>query len=135
MNCKRNFRESYVFHCLVIKVVSLSAICDSLFTLSYLSNLVKNFFQKFFEIFKIFLKFFVIHSSDLSTLSYFQMLVNNFFYFLFSNLPDWEKENLTSFEARFSISSTFYFVNPFFQFFTFFSNSPFFCIVMNKTRS
>ena len=83
MNCKRNFRESYVFHCLVIKVVCLSSLCDSLFTLSYLSNLVKNFFQKFFEIFKIFLKFFVIYSSDLSTLSYFQMLVNNFFIFFF----------------------------------------------------
>ena len=36
-----------MFHCLVIKVVSLSSLCDSLFTLSYLSNLVKHFFQKF----------------------------------------------------------------------------------------
>ena len=36
-----------MFHCLVIKVVCLSSLCDSLFTLSYLSNLVKHFFQKF----------------------------------------------------------------------------------------
>ena len=49
-----------MFHCLVIKVVCLSSLCDSLFTLPYLPNLVKHFFQKFlrffskvFEIFKI----------------------------------------------------------------------------------
>ena len=42
-----------MFHCLVIKVVSLSSLCDSLFTLSYLSNLVKYFFSKVFKIFKI----------------------------------------------------------------------------------
>ena len=36
-----------MFHCLVIKVVCLSSLCDSLFTLSYLSDLVKCFFQKF----------------------------------------------------------------------------------------
>ena len=41
-----------MFHCLVIKVVCLSSLCDSLFTLSYLSNLVKHFFQKFFQTFK-----------------------------------------------------------------------------------
>ena len=41
-----------MFHCLVIKVVSLSALCDSLFTLSYLPNLVKHFFSKVFEIFQ-----------------------------------------------------------------------------------
>ena len=42
-----------MFHCLVIKVVCLSSLCDSLFTLSYLSNLVKYFFSKVFKIFKI----------------------------------------------------------------------------------
>ena len=42
-----------MFHCLVIKVVCLSSLCDSLFTLSYLSNLVKHFFSKVFKIFKI----------------------------------------------------------------------------------
>ena len=40
-----------MFHCLVIKVVLLSALCDSLFRLSHLEELVKNFFQKFFEVF------------------------------------------------------------------------------------
>ena len=40
-----------MFHCLVIKVVLLSALCDSLFRLSHLEDLVKNFFQKFFEVF------------------------------------------------------------------------------------
>ena len=42
-----------MFHCLVIKVVCLSSLCDSLFTLSYLPNLVKHFFQKFLRFFKI----------------------------------------------------------------------------------
>ena len=41
-----------MFHCLVIKVVCLSSLCDSLFTLSYLSDLVKYFFIKFFQTFK-----------------------------------------------------------------------------------
>ena len=41
-----------MFHCLVIKVVPLSSLCDSLFTLSYLSDLVKNFFSKVFQVFK-----------------------------------------------------------------------------------
>ncbi len=42
-----------MFHCLVIKVVCLSSLCDSLFTLSYLSNLVKHFFQKFLRFSRI----------------------------------------------------------------------------------
>ena len=41
-----------MFHCLVIKVVCLSSLFDSLFTLSYLSDLVKHFFIKFFQTFK-----------------------------------------------------------------------------------
>ena len=48
-----------MFHCLVIKVVSLSALCDSLFTLSYLPDLVKHFFQKFLKSFRLYLKLFV----------------------------------------------------------------------------
>ena len=59
VHCVKNFRESYVFHCLVIKVVSLSALCDSLFTLSYLPDLVKHFFQKFLRSFRPYLKLFV----------------------------------------------------------------------------
>ena len=48
-----------MFHCLVIKVVSLSSLCDSLFTLSYLSDLVKHFFQKFFRSSRSCIKLFV----------------------------------------------------------------------------
>ena len=48
-----------MFHCLVIKVVCLPSLCDSLFTLSYLSNLVKHFFQKFLRFSKSCLKLFV----------------------------------------------------------------------------
>ena len=40
-----------MFHCLVIKVVLLPALCDSLFRLSHPENLVKNFFSKVFQIF------------------------------------------------------------------------------------
>ena len=70
-----------MFHCLVIKVVCLSSLCDSLFTLSYLSDLVKHFFQKFFRpsrsciksfvsvvLFKR-LDYFIISSVDLSTVN------------------------------------------------------------------
>ena len=48
-----------MFHCLVIKVVSLSSLCDSLFTLSYLPDLVKHFFQKFFRPSRSCIKLFV----------------------------------------------------------------------------
>ena len=70
-----------MFHCLVIKVVCLSSLCDSLFTLSYLSDLVKHFFQKFFRssrsCIKLFvsvvlfkrLDYFTISSVDLSTVN------------------------------------------------------------------
>ena len=51
-SCVKNFRESYVFHCLVIKVVCL---CDSLFTLSYLFYFVKHFFQVFSKFFNSFI--------------------------------------------------------------------------------
>ena len=50
-SCVKNFRESYVFHCLVIKVICL---CDSLFTLSYLLYFVKHFFQVFSKFFNSF---------------------------------------------------------------------------------
>ena len=70
-----------MFHCLVIKVVCLSSLCDSLFTLSYLSDLVKHFFQKFFRFSRSCLKlfvsvvlfkrlgYFIISSVDLSTVN------------------------------------------------------------------
>ena len=75
-SCVKNFRESYVFHCLVIKVVCL---CDSLFTLSYLSNLVKHFFKFFSNIFE--LRFCCRFVGDLDTLSYLLSFVNYEFHF------------------------------------------------------
>ena len=48
-----------MFHCLVIKVVCLPSLCDSLFTLSYLPNLVKHFFQRFLRFSRFCLKLFV----------------------------------------------------------------------------
>ena len=41
-----------MFHCLVIKVVLLSFLCDSLFILPHLFSFVKNFFQVFFKTFR-----------------------------------------------------------------------------------
>ena len=45
-SCVKNFRESYVFHCLVIKVLHLPS-CDSSFILSHSQLFVKNFFNFF----------------------------------------------------------------------------------------
>ena len=76
--CVKNFRESYVFHCLVIKV---SVVFDSSFSLPHLFELVKNFFQ-------VFSKFFFsmcccrLFADDLFTLSCIQSFVNYFFSFL-----------------------------------------------------
>ena len=66
-----------MFHCLVIKVVSLSFLCDSLFILPHLILFVKNFF-KFFQNF--FDEVFVF-VDDLSTLSQVGSFVNHFFNF------------------------------------------------------
>ena len=68
-----------MFHCLVIKVVSLSFLCDSLFILPHLILFVKNFFKFFSKTFSI--KFFVF-VDDLSTLSQVGSFVNHFFNFL-----------------------------------------------------
>ena len=43
----KNFRESYVFHCLVINVHCFLLSLDSLFTLPHLLLFVKNFFEVF----------------------------------------------------------------------------------------
>ncbi|RGW19533.1 hypothetical protein DWV90_08880, partial [Ruminococcus sp. AF13-37] len=49
----KNFRESYVFHCLVIKVVCLATAC-LLYHISFsLSRTFFKFFSKFFELFRI----------------------------------------------------------------------------------
>ncbi|RHO86568.1 hypothetical protein DW049_10685, partial [Ruminococcus sp. AF41-9] len=48
----KNFRESYVFHCLVIKVVCLATAC-LLYHISFsLSRTFFKFFSKFFELFR-----------------------------------------------------------------------------------
>ena len=59
-----------MFHCLVIKVVSPSSLCDSLFTLSYLFRLVKNFFQKFLRFFETFKSVCFCHSVQATHLLY-----------------------------------------------------------------
>ena len=61
----KNFRESYVFHCLVIKVLC-SPSCDSSFSLSQSFLFVKNFF-KFFQ---NFLMAFVIRCLSATRLLY-----------------------------------------------------------------
>ena len=67
-----------MFHCLVIKVVSLSFLCDSLFILPHLFSFVKNFFQVFLKLFdEVF-----VFVDDLSTLSQVESFVNHFFDFL-----------------------------------------------------
>ncbi|RHS61561.1 hypothetical protein DW958_14855 [Ruminococcus sp. AM46-18] len=49
----KNFRESYVFHCLVIKVVCLATAC-LLYHISFsLSSTFFQVFSKFFELFRI----------------------------------------------------------------------------------
>ena len=68
-SCVKNFRESYVFHCLVIKVVCL---CDSFAILSCCFQLVKNFF----EVFQVFTNFFLNSFSSLPQLFH---PVKNFF--------------------------------------------------------
>ena len=50
-SCVKNFRESYVFHCLVIKVVCLRLSADSSFIISLAFCFVKNFFIFFFKFF------------------------------------------------------------------------------------
>ena len=66
-----------MFHCLVIKVISLSSLCDSLFILPHLFLFVKNFFkffQNFFDEVFVFI-------DDLSTLPQVESFVNHFFWF------------------------------------------------------
>jgi len=70
----KNFRESYVFHCLVIKVVCLYLSADSSFIISLAFCFVKNFFILFF-------KFFFICISNSDIISCLQFPVNTFLYF------------------------------------------------------
>ena len=68
-----------MFHCLVIKVVSLSSLCDSLFILPHLFLFVKHFFKFFSNIFE--LRFCCRFVDDLDTLSYLLSFVNCEFHF------------------------------------------------------
>ena len=48
-SCVKNFRESYVFHCLVIKVVCLATAC----LLYHIFQILSSTFSKVFKIFRI----------------------------------------------------------------------------------
>ena len=74
----KNFRESYVFHCLVIKVCCV-CLSDSSFILSHLFLFVKHFFKFFSNIFE--LRFCCRFVDDLDTLSYHLSFVNCEFHF------------------------------------------------------
>ena len=110
--CVKNFRESYVFHCLVIKV---SVVFDSLFTLSHLFELVKSFFQVFS---KFFFRCVVAGCSLTTCLLYhvFSHLSTTFFIF-------WKTSNFSHFQkqlfptAQLDYHSRIPSVNNFFHFF------------------
>ena len=59
MNCIKKFSRIVCVSLFSYQGCSLSSLCDSLFTLSYLSKLVKNFFQKFLSFSRSYLKLFV----------------------------------------------------------------------------
>ena len=75
-SCVKNFRESYVFHCLVIKVLCLLS-CDSSFILSQSFLFVKNFFKFFSKLFNDFCDSLLISNSF--TLSHSFLNVKYFF--------------------------------------------------------
>ena len=84
----KNFRESYVFHCLVIKVVCLATAC----LLYHISFSLSSTFSSFFKVFRTLSDFRTVLkisdcrlcSSDLITLTYLLQVVKHFFKFLFS---------------------------------------------------
>ena len=84
---QRNFRESYVFHCLVIKVCCVY-LSDSSFILSHLKSFVKYFFQLFSNSFLMDLCL----ADSLFTLSRLQAFVNKFFHF-FEKFIFFQKNN------------------------------------------
>ena len=82
-----------MFHCLVIKVVSLSFLCDSLFILPHLFLFVKNFFKFFQNFFNDFCDSLLISNSF--TLSHSFLNVKYFFevfYFFQNSKLQTEKE-------------------------------------------
>ena len=82
VHCVKNFRESYVFHCLVIKVVC--CLPDSLFILSQVFSFVNNFF--YFSFFRREKEKPASFEASLS-ISLYILFVKHFFHF-FSNLPE-----------------------------------------------
>ena len=79
----KNFRESYVFHCLVIKVLNSPSLRQLIYFITFISAcqvLFSSFFEAFFD-------GCVSLSSDLFTLSHVRFFVNNYFCFFqnFSN--------------------------------------------------
>ena len=112
-SCVKNFRESYVFHCLVIKVVCLRLSADSLFIISLAFCFVKNFFILFF-------KFFFICISNSDIISYLQFPVNSFFIFfstLFSQISVVCQKKSASLRSGFIISLFSFCVKYYFTFF------------------
>ena len=79
----KNFRESYVFHCLVIKVLCLS-VSQTACLLYHIHQCLSSTFFKFF---RSFFDVCVSLSGDLFTLSHLRFFVNNYFLFFqnFSN--------------------------------------------------
>ena len=117
----KNFRESYVFHCLVIKVVCLRLSADNSFIISLAFCFVKNFFILFF-------KFFFICISNSDIISCLQFPVNTFFIFFFNfiqpNLCCLSKKS-ASLRSGFIISLFSFCVKYYFTFFyIFFTPSP-----------
>ena len=117
----KNFRESYVFHCLVIKVVCLHLSADSSFIISLAFCFVKNFFILFF-------KFFFICISNSDIISCLQFPVNTFFIFfstLFNQISVVCQKKSASLRSGFIISLFSFCVKYYFTFFyIFFTLSP-----------
>ena len=87
-SCVKNFRESYVFHCLVIKVICLATAC----LLYHISFSLSSTFFKFFKVFRTLPDFGTVLlicdcrlcSSDSITLTRLLQVVKRFLKFLFS---------------------------------------------------
>ena len=76
-SCVKNFRESYVFHCLVIKVLCLS-VSQTAYLYYHIHQCLSS---TFLFSFRSFYDVCASLSGDLSTLSYPYWIVNNFFVF------------------------------------------------------
>ena len=83
-NVKKIFRESYVFHCLVIKVFFVLSLRQLVLFLSHLFFVLSStFFQVFFQTFFEFKIFVVVFVDDLDTLSYLSVFLSTYFFYFF----------------------------------------------------